>query len=170
MTDRQVLLEQQLKEHHQASYGWAVACCKLDHDKGQDVLQAAYLKVLEGRAKFDGFSSFKTWLFSVIKNTAREQLRKDRIRSFLQASNKIQSENYLDLEEELDRSIKVDQLKAALSGLSKRQQDILHLVFYQELTIQEAGQVFAISTGAAAKHYERGKAGLRARLAEGDDL
>ncbi|MCF8038430.1 MAG: sigma-70 family RNA polymerase sigma factor [Desulfohalobiaceae bacterium] len=169
MTDHQVHLQYKLKDYHQASYGWAVACCKFDHDKGQDVLQAAYLKILEGRAKFDGFSSFKTWLFSVIKNTAREQLRKERIRSLLQAAIRVQPAEYPDLEEEQNRNIEVYRLKVALSGLSKRQQEVLHLVFYQDLTIQEAGHVLGISTGAAARHYERGKAGLRIRLTEEND-
>lgn len=169
MTDHQVQLERELKEHHQASYGWAVACCRFDHDKGQDVLQAAYVKILEGRAVFDGRSSFKTWLFSVIRNTARDQLRKERLRSLLLAAIRLQPAEYPDLDEDLNRSYEVDRLMAALSGLSKRQQEVLHLVFYQDLTIQEAGLVMGISTGTAARHYERGKAGLRARLAEGDE-
>jgi RNA polymerase sigma-70 factor (ECF subfamily) len=43
-----------------------------------------------------------------------------------------------------------------------RQQDVLHLVFYQGLTVEEAAHVMAVSVGAARTHYARGKA----RLAE----
>ena len=40
------------------------------------------------------------------------------------------------------------------------------LVFYQELTIQEAAEVLALPVGTARTHYERGKARLRQMLLE----
>jgi len=36
----------------------------------------SYLKILEGRARHAGGSAFKTWLFGVIRMTAREQRRR----------------------------------------------------------------------------------------------
>jgi len=43
-----------------------------DADRAADVLQIAYLKVLNGKAAFDARSSFKTWLFAVIRRTAAD--------------------------------------------------------------------------------------------------
>ena len=51
-----------------------------------------------------------------------------------------------------------------LALLSRRQRELLHLVFYQELTVEEAGCVLHISVGTARTHYERGKARLRELL------
>ncbi len=166
MNDSQVHLEHKLQQHHQASYGWAVACCRYDYEQGAEVLQTAYLKILEGRAVFNGRSSFKTWLFSVIRNTARDQLRKEQIRSVVLSTLRLEPVTYPDPDEEMSRSLEVDRLVAALSSLSKRQQEVLHLVFYQDLTIQEAGHVLGISPGSAARHYARGKAILRDKLAD----
>jgi RNA polymerase sigma-70 factor (ECF subfamily) len=59
------------------------------------------------------------------------------------------------------------ELIAALDRLSSRQRDVLHLVFYQNLTIAAAADVLGVSVGAARVHYERGKAQLRRLL--GDD-
>src|SRR5437868_6913945 len=60
----------QLESHHRESYGWALSCCARDPVAAESVLQVAYLKVLEGKARYCGRSTFKTWLFSVIRQTA----------------------------------------------------------------------------------------------------
>ena len=55
---------------------------------------------------------------------------------------------------------------AALQQLSTRQREVLHLVFYENLTIAEAADVLGVSLGSARVHYERGKAQLRRILGE----
>jgi len=47
-------LESMLMEIHQQSFGWAIACCQRDKELALEVLQDAYLKVLQGKAKYDG--------------------------------------------------------------------------------------------------------------------
>ena len=59
---------------------------------------------------------------------------------------------------------RVPKLRKTLVQLSKRQQEVLHLVFYQDLTIQEAAEVLAMPVGTARTHYERGKERLRQLL------
>src|SRR5207237_10071012 len=63
-------LEQQLQAFHAASFGWALACCDRDRDEAEDVLQTVYVKVLDGKARFEGRAAFRTWLFAVIRRTA----------------------------------------------------------------------------------------------------
>src|SRR5262245_25000055 len=48
-----------LERWHAESFGWARLCCRQDTDEAQNVLQAAYLKILERKAVFDGRSAYR---------------------------------------------------------------------------------------------------------------
>src|SRR5437764_15215848 len=69
-------LQSRLEGCQRESYGWALCCCSRDAAEAENVLQAVYLKVLDGRARFDGRAAFKTWLFSVIRRTAADTRRR----------------------------------------------------------------------------------------------
>lgn len=75
--------QNELGRLHSASFGWALWCCDHRREEAEEVLQTAYLKVMEGAARFDGNSSLRTWFFSVIRRTAWEQRRKRWLRDQL---------------------------------------------------------------------------------------
>lgn len=153
---------------HPDTFAWALRCSLGDREEAEDALHAAYERILDGRARFDGRSSLRTWLFGVVRRTALEErhkswLRLTRLRRWFERSGS----------ERGDRTDPGDlvagetaaRLKHALAELSKRQREILHLVFYQELSVQEAAEVLGMPVGTARTHYERGKTRLRAILA-----
>lgn len=155
-------LEAELRAVHAASFGWALACCRRDHDRAGDVLQEAYAKVLDGRARFDGHSTFKTWFFGVVRLTAIEHQRWS-VRAWLGLTSD-RTETAADApspSSALDRTIRAKALSRALTELAPRQREVLHLTFYEELTIREAAEIMGISIGSARQHYERGKARLQ---------
>jgi RNA polymerase sigma-70 factor (ECF subfamily) len=159
-------LDDQLLRHHRAAYGWALACCRWEPALAEDVLQTAYLKLLDGRARHGGTADFQAFLFGVIRRTALEERRRRTVRRVLSlglAGSERESVNGNGLEpiirDETSRA-----LLGALDRLSSRQREVLHLVFYQDLTIAAAAGVLGISVGSARVHYERGKAQLRTLL------
>lgn len=160
-------LELELDRWHAAAFGWALACCAGDRTAAEDALQASYLKVLDGRARFDGRASFRTWLFAVVRRTAAEERRRGAWRRLLPlAALGVRADGRPDPAAQLARSETTQRLAAALARLSPRQREVLHLVFYEELTIAGAAQVVGVSLGTARTHYERGKATLRRLLEE----
>lgn len=157
-------LATQLEAMHDASYGWSVHCCDGDHDEAADVLQASYVKVLAGRAVFEARSSFRTWLFGVIRFTALE-VRRRGARELVLAAQQELSEPPPAADEVLEAKEEQSRLQDALAQLPDRQREVLHLVFYQGLSVAEAAEVMVVSVGAARVHYDRGKKRLRTLLA-----
>lgn len=163
-------LESLLAELHDASYGWACACCDWNETDAEDVLQTTYVKVIAGRARFDGRSAFRTWLFGVIRMTAREHAR--RARSHRKRADRLAVEAasagpaVVEVEDPAERAEEARRLREALETLPDRQREVLHLVFYQDMTVQEAADVMEVSIGSARVHYDRGKKKLRALLTE----
>ena len=159
-------LRDELERLHSASYGWALWCCDHRRDDAEEVLQTAYLKVLEGAARFDGRSSLRTWFFSVVRRTAWEQRRRRWVRELLLARWSRQSAFAPggEPDEALLSSEESHALRHALAALPTRHREVLHLVFYQELTVEEAARVLSISLGTARTHFERGKSRLRILL------
>lgn len=157
-----------LERLHEQSFGWALSCCGWDLHIAEDVLQTTYVKVLSGAAKYGGKSSFRTWLFAVIRRTALEHQRRSRSREagLRRWSRDVGGAATTVAEDPVVREERTSRLLAALSKLPERQSEVLHLVFYQGLTIADAAEIMGVALGTARTHYERGKRGLRAQLIE----
>jgi RNA polymerase sigma-70 factor (ECF subfamily) len=160
-------LEAWLERLHEESFGWALSCACGDAARAEDVLQTAYVRVISGRAVYGQRSSFRTWLFGVIRLVAREEQR--RVRTERQRTVLLEDPNVLAVADERARPDDHESarlLRAALEQLPERQREVLHLVFYQDMSIADAAEVMEISVGSARTHYERGKARLRMLLEE----
>jgi RNA polymerase sigma-70 factor (ECF subfamily) len=161
-------LESQLARLHEASFGWSLSCTDWNEADAEDVLQTTYLKVVSGRARFGGRSTFKTWLFGVIRQTAREHRR--RARSHRERAVRLEREVAVEEgmvvrpDERLAEREAGEALLSALAQLPPKQREVLHLVFYQDLTVREAADVMGVSLGSARVHYDRGKKKLRTLL------
>jgi RNA polymerase sigma-70 factor (ECF subfamily) len=166
-------LEAQLERLHAESFGWALSCCGHDETEAEDVLQTTYLKISTGKARFEGRSSLRTFVFGVIRRTAQEVTRRtqaERRRVIQLVSDNVEDSTSQSPEQELDRTRAAEILVKAMKNLSDRQREVLHLVFYQDLTISEAAKVMGVSLGSARTHYERGKDRLRTLLREGENV
>ena len=163
-------LKTELERLHSASFGWALSCCRRDRSDAEEVLQTVYLKIFEGKARFRGESSLKTWLFAVIRKTAATEYRRKLLRSLRLTP---------DFEETMERAAPAESptasfersevqthFQGALKTLPRRQREALHLVFYEDLSLREAADVMGVSIGSARQHYERGKKRLRESLTQ----
>lgn len=157
---------EQLQVQHADNFGWALACCAWHRDSAEDVLQEAYLRVVDGRAVFGGQSTLKTWFFSVIKRVAAETHRTQRrhallnLRALVPGHSEMVASQISEpeaLSNAVEEGESCAETRRALLQLSQRQREVLHLVFYSEMTLEDAAATLQISLGSARTHYHRGK-------------
>jgi RNA polymerase sigma factor (sigma-70 family) len=158
-------LERELERLHTESWGWALVCVGRDRAMAEDALQTAYLRVLSGQVAFGGRSSFKSWLFGVIRLTALEELRRAR-RWHPQGEATEATDPAPGADVASERNERAAALRSALAKVSPRQREVLQLVFYHEMTVEEAAAVMSVSVGSARTHYDRGKKALAELLAQ----
>lgn len=162
-------LERELERLHTAAWSWALACCGRDRHVAEEALQTAYLRILSGQARFDGRSAFRTWVFGVVRRTALEEARTQRTRFARDTDDAQGIGRAIDTapaaDVDAERSDERAALLAALGELSPRQREVLQLVFYHGMTIEEAAHVMHVSIGSARTHYDRGKKALAIALA-----
>ena len=156
-----------LEQLHDRAFGWAMICCDRDRDLAADVLQQAYCRILNGDATFRSESGFSTWVFGVVRNVAFEETRRRRRDNVLP----VEDADVMDpVPAGLEQRELSEYLWAALQRLSPRQREVLHLTFYQDLSLEQAADVLEISVGSARQHYHRGKASLRRVLATSQEF
>ena len=168
-----VELKRELERAHADCFGWAMACCGRDRDDAEEVLQTVYLTVLDGRARYDGRSSFRTWLFGVIRLTAASERRKAWLRGLLlereagggrREAGIFAPNSFAAPDAGAEVESRREALVRSLGRLASRQREVLQLVFYHDLTVDEAATVMGVSVGSARTHYARGKARLATLL------
>lgn len=153
-------LRRDIEQLHPASFSWALACCTFRRDEAEDVLQTVYLKLFDGRARYHGRSSLRTWLFAVIRNTAADRRRQSWVWSI--GLDRLWQKRVPPMPgPDGERRV---QVRAALGELPARQREVLELVFYHDLTVEEAAQVMGVSVGSARVHYDRAKRRMAERL------
>ena len=126
-----------------------------DANAAADVTQEVYLRLLTRIGQFDGRAGFRTWLFRVVVNAARDQGRRGwRWRPLDEQPERAvpgpSAEDAL-LAGERDR-----QVRRALAALSPRLREPLVLRFVAGLSYGEIGAVLSLPEGTVASRLSRG--------------
>ena len=162
-------LATQIQALHPQCFGWALVCCGNSREDAEDVLQDVYVGVLGNGVRFNGRSTLKTWLFGVIRQKARSRLRRERLRQLLGIRHVARIDTPAPAARPDDDALAAERrerTRMALAQLPPRQREVVVLVFYHDLTVEESAKVVGVSLGSARVHYDRGKKRLAALLSE----
>ena len=156
--------------HLQSVYSFAFRLCG-SVDEASDITQEVFLKVWKHIKKFDFKYSFKTWLFTIARNTTFDYLRKKKDVVFSKIDNE-ESESFAHtiadqepLPDEIFHRKEIAELvNKTLETLSVDYKTVVLLHHKEGLTFEEIGEVVGKSVNTVKSQYRRALLQLRQEL------
>ncbi len=137
-----------------------------NHEDAADLLQKTFVKAFTGLSSFERRSSFKTWLYQIAINLAKNVYR-DRSRAGLvPIDDVVIRKNPRTIETLIAKENRL-LLRRALAGLPEKQRITLLLRIQEDKKFEEIADIMKCSIGTAKANYHHATKRLKAIM--GDD-
>ena len=144
----------------------------------EDVAQDTWMAVLRGAARFEGRSSFKTWLFHIVANRARTTGARERRQIPIDPTDPVAASRFDSggmwkepppsfadlLADTQDRARAVRSLRAAIADLPEAPRSVVTLRDVEGLSTREVSALLGMSEANVRVVLHRARAQLRDRL------
>lgn len=143
------------------SYGYT-----FNQDRAEEMMQETFLKMYRARAKFDTTKPFRTWLWTICKNTNLDGLEKNKKENILYNDESI-FQVVDDIDDALDILIKEasrEQLETIIKTLPLSQREALLLWMNDDMSFEEMAEVLQKTSQAVKNLIHRAKETLRKYL------
>lgn len=130
----------------------------------EDCLQEAFLRAYRAYPRMDGRANFRAWLYRIAGNTARTQLKRRQRRDGREIELADEAPAPGGTEDGLERSERLQAVRAAVERLPAKQQQSLILRKYQGLSYAEIGAALQCSPESARANVYQALKRLRAEL------
>ena len=119
-------------------------------EDSEEVSQDAFIKAYKSLSRFNGESKFSTWLYRIAYNTCLDRIKKNS--KFINdvelnevTSNEVfQASTVFDSLEKKERSVIIQE---CMNKLPEDERAIIHLFYFEELSLKEIIEVVSISEG-----------------------
>jgi RNA polymerase sigma-70 factor, ECF subfamily len=129
-----------------------------DHGLADDVTQDAFVRVFRFLPRYRGDSKFSTWLFSIVRNCAMDELRRAGRRT-----TAVRRAGAEASPEVLDPGARIE-VKEALAALPIDLREPVVMIDMFGMSYQETGAVLGIPEGTVKSRVHRARATLAAML------
>lgn len=144
-----------------------------EREAAEDLTQETFVKAWKNLRKFDTSKSFKTWLFTIAKNTAFDWLKKKKEIPFSNFADdegegwleNIADENILP-DEILERSDLAAELENILQKLPPHYRAILLLHYKENFSLHEIAEILSEPYNTIKSRHQRGLSKLKKLLLE----
>jgi RNA polymerase sigma-70 factor (ECF subfamily) len=145
--------------------------------EAEDIAQKVFLQVYRSASRYVPSAKFSTWLFTIVRNTTRNELRRrqrhaaDSLDELTAKSEESGGRHFAD-DRALSPSRVLQQkeletrLQQAIQSLPENQRTALMLLRYEEMSYDEIAQVIGCSVSATRSLLHRAKANLKEVLNE----
>ncbi|AIQ49972.1 RNA polymerase sigma24 factor [Paenibacillus sp. FSL R7-0273] len=161
-------LEKLYDRYEQMIYSFAYRIVK-DSMAAEEVMQELFMRIWKHAEQYDSSKGkLSTWMFTVTRNIAIDQLRKTNTRPPQQYADSEEIQQLRDTgtmtEDMVEMLLAGEQVREALQELSRDQQQVMDLIYYQGLTQQEAAYHVAVPLGTVKSRVRLAMRQLQKRL------
>jgi RNA polymerase sigma-70 factor (ECF subfamily) len=166
-TSLEVLIRQYLKPIYSFAHRYVS-----NSQEAEDITQEVFVKVWRNLKKFDQNKSFKTWIFSIAKNTAIDFLKKKKTIPFSEFENEdgenMLTETFADSsplpQELLEKAGMAQILNSAMEKLSPKYRMVLFLRYNDHFNFREIAEILGESLNTIKSRHQRAILMLRKTL------
>ena len=152
-----------------------------DRQEAEDLAQDVFLRMYRARKRYRPTAKFATWLFHISQNVVRNALRSRRrhprsplnVPSYFSQEDAVEpllQNRYEAPSRPLERAELAGVVRAAVSGLARRQRTALELHQFQDRTYSQIAVEMEMTPKAAKSLLYRARLQLRASLSKRIDL
>jgi RNA polymerase sigma-70 factor, ECF subfamily len=150
-------------EHLDGLYGFALSLCR-DRVAAEDLVQETYLRALKAPRKAEAGPGMKSWLFAILHNVWRNELRRRRPAGYVdEAVEQIPSDDPGPLDV-VDRQQAGSRVLAAIEELPDPFREAIVLRCVEGFSYQEMAEVVGCPAGTIMSRLARARALLRRAL------
>lgn len=154
--------ERLIQRHYLPVYHFSFKWCRVKED-AEEITQEVFIKLTHKLKSFKQNSSFKTWLFRIIINTAKDYYRKNSTRNRYETAfkNEYSGENPGNLNED---SSEAELLYYHIDKLPEKQKAAIMLVMSEGLSHREAARVLKCREKTVSWRIHEARKRLKAAL------
>lgn len=133
----------------------------------EDLVQETFIKAINGLDSFNENAHPKTWLFSIARHLAIDEIRKrkrKKWKDFVPFDSKHEGETRRTPESELILNSECEIIHKAINEMKPKYRDVFILRSIQELTIKETASVLHWSEPKVLSTYHRARKALQKKL------
>lgn len=150
-------MEQVILAEYRSMYKFAFTFVK-NEDDAMDVVQDSVVKAMQKCDRLRKEETVKSWLMSIVANTARDFLRKQK---HVDGSGEIPESGAEDKYEDAD-------LYEALKTLDDRERTVVVLRFFEDMPLQEIADSMGLNLNSLKSILYRALAKLKIQIQEGE--
>ena len=130
----------------------------------EELMEDTFFKLAAKRPRYSEKSSFKTWLYTIGRNSALDSMRKSKRISDIPIEERYDISDERDLEQEYLREEQKISLHRAMETLSSDYKQVIYLTFFEEMSNAEAAAVMKKSRRQIENLLYRAKLALKTTL------
>ena len=159
-------IHDQMERYLHRLYGYAFSLCG-DPEEAKDLVQECLLKALRARNVPSKSTTYRAWLFKILRNCFLDELRRPGRRAEFERLEDHEADlmEYWDID---DRLISVITVKSELSRLEPRHREIIGLIDISGLSYAEAADTLEIPVGTVMSRISRARSALLTAISEGN--